>query len=109
MSKKIAESYLRLSEAIAENPPVCSEPDYRDLFFFEYHASGRPIYELEVKARNKEAEAKIICNFCPVKALCAEYSILADEPYGVWGGITASERRAISSARSNMPGLITAR
>lgn len=95
MSKKIQESYLRLSNAIADNPPVCSEPEYRDLFFNEAVDRGRSPSEFDRIQRQNEQEAKIICSSCPVKALCAEYATLAHETHGVWGGLSAADRQAI--------------
>ncbi len=106
MSKKIQEAYLRLSEAIVDNPPTCSEPEYRELFFNESVALGRPISQFEKIQAQNEAEAKIICSFCPIKALCAEYAIIAEESHGVWGGLSPADRKAIyASAKGNKPGL----
>ena len=39
--------------------------------------------------------AKRICARCPVQALCLEYALAHDERYGVWGGTSERERRAI--------------
>jgi WhiB family transcriptional regulator, redox-sensing transcriptional regulator len=36
-----------------------------------------------------------LCNLCPVKRQCAEYAIVNNELYGVWGGLTTKERLAI--------------
>jgi len=36
--------------------------------------------------------AKAICATCPVKAPCAAYALQHQERYGVWGGLTESER-----------------
>lgn len=38
-------------------------------------------------------EAKRICGHCPVQRECLNWSLLAGEPAGVWGGTTAGERR----------------
>jgi WhiB family redox-sensing transcriptional regulator len=42
------------------------------------------------KARNL---AKQICLRCPIKSECLQYAIEAKEQHGVWGGLTAHERR----------------
>jgi len=56
--------------------------------------------------RQNEIDAKLICDFCPVKALCASYAILAHETHGVWGGTTPTDRKAIyASARANALGV----
>lgn len=53
----------------------------------------------------REQEAKDICALCPVVNRCREYALKAGEPYGVWGGLTATERARLThlttSQRSN--------
>lgn len=91
-----------------KTPPQCADPAYSDMFFVE------PIYEdgqlsqaqIQRKLRQDEIDAKLICDFCPVKALCAEYAITANEPYGIWGATTPAERKLISSfSKGSKPGL----
>ncbi len=43
-------------------------------------------------------EAKKICAGCPVKEQCLEYGLTHVE-YGVWGGLTANERRTLNRKR----------
>jgi WhiB family redox-sensing transcriptional regulator len=45
----------------------------------------------------RERAAKAICATCPVKAPCAAYALQHHERYGVWGGLTESERAYRSS------------
>lgn len=33
-----------------------------------------------------------ICRTCPIRQACADQAIEARIPYGIWGGLTASER-----------------
>ena len=40
----------------------------------------------------REARAKQICAGCPVLAQCRAHSLAVHEPYGVWGGLSESER-----------------
>lgn len=40
-------------------------------------------------------EAKAICATCPVQAQCLKFAIDNDERDGVWGGLTAKERKAL--------------
>lgn len=37
--------------------------------------------------------AKQVCQGCPVRIDCLVYAFRANEQWGVWGGLTASERR----------------
>lgn len=39
------------------------------------------------------ARAKRACMTCPVIEECREYGM--DEEYGIWGGLTATERRSL--------------
>ena len=41
--------------------------------------------------------AKRICRLCDVQAQCLEYALQTREPYGVWGGRSAKERRRMSA------------
>ena len=40
----------------------------------------------------REARAKQICATCPVLAQCRTHALAVREPYGVWGGLSESER-----------------
>ncbi|WP_069815822.1 WhiB family transcriptional regulator [Streptomyces sp. TP-A0874] len=48
---------------------------------------------------SREAAAKRVCARCPVVADCREHALLQPEPYGVWGGLTAAERRVVLARR----------
>lgn len=37
--------------------------------------------------------AREICARCPVRPACLEHALAAREPDGIWGGLTARERR----------------
>lgn len=39
--------------------------------------------------------AQRVCASCPVRATCLEYALDAGEAWGVWGGATEDERRAM--------------
>lgn len=66
-----------------------------DIFFPEQLRAGRP--------RDDSAdEAKAICAVCPVQNLCLDYALVltnAEDPYGIWGGMTAKERRTLRRHR----------
>ena len=44
-------------------------------------------------------EAKAICAQCPVREPCLEYALSTREKDGVWGGLTARERRRVLRQR----------
>lgn len=41
------------------------------------------------------AQAKAICDSCPVRQPCLEWALTDRERYGVWGGLTERERRRL--------------
>ncbi|MGW3888916.1 WhiB family transcriptional regulator [Micromonospora chokoriensis] len=45
-------------------------------------------------------EAKRVCGRCEVKTECLEYALGADERWGVWGGLSERERRAMLKRRA---------
>ena len=45
--------------------------------------------------RERERAAKELCAACAVREACAAYAIANREPFGVWGGLSESEREAI--------------
>lgn len=40
--------------------------------------------------------AKSMCKVCPIRKLCLDKAMLGDEPYGIWGGMDAAERKSHS-------------
>lgn len=40
-------------------------------------------------------EARRICTACPVRGQCLAYAVAADEPFGIWGGLSTEERRSL--------------
>lgn len=59
-----------------------------DVFF---HPDG----ERGPSRRDRDRAAKALCQACPVLQSCREHALQAHEPYGVWGGMTESEREAL--------------
>ncbi|MDI2028948.1 WhiB family transcriptional regulator [Saccharopolyspora sp. TS4A08] len=47
----------------------------------------------------REAKAKEVCHHCPVLAQCRTHALAVQEPYGIWGGLSESEREVIIKAR----------
>ena len=58
-----------------------------DLFF-------HPEQERGEQRDTRDAAAKAVCRRCPVLAQCRAHALAVEEPYGVWGGMTATERLA---------------
>lgn len=42
-----------------------------------------------------KAEAKAICRSCPVRDQCLQFALATRQKFGVWGGYTPKERRAL--------------
>lgn len=40
----------------------------------------------------REERAKAVCRRCPVIVECRAHALAVQEPYGIWGGMTAQER-----------------
>jgi WhiB family redox-sensing transcriptional regulator len=40
-------------------------------------------------------EARGVCATCPVRGQCLAYAVLADEPFGIWGGLDHAERHTL--------------
>lgn len=59
-----------------------------DLFFFEAGQSKRKNYAVNE-----------FCSKCKVKERCLEFALNNEERFGVWGGLTPSERNRILSER----------
>nr|WSX54535.1 WhiB family transcriptional regulator [Streptomyces sp. NBC_00974] len=53
---------------------------------------------------SREASAKRVCARCPVMVACREHALIQPEPYGVWGGLTAAERRVVLARRRRRAG-----
>lgn len=52
------------------------------------------------ETKEAQAAAKVICNSpCPLRTECLHGSLERREPYGVWGGLSAKERKALLKAR----------
>jgi WhiB family redox-sensing transcriptional regulator len=46
----------------------------------------------------REARAKALCATCPVLTTCRERALANDELYGVWGGLSETDRRSLATA-----------
>ena len=52
------------------------------------------------------ADAKLVCNRCPVTAECLSWALESGQDAGVWGGMSEDERRSLKrrAARARHPG-----
>ena len=50
-------------------------------------------------AKAREHYAKSVCRFCPALQACGQWAIQTRQPFGVWGGMSEAERRAILRRR----------
>lgn len=79
----------------ADNPwhsDAACRRDEAGLFF-------APSKEPTAARLTREQSAKQVCAGCPVLVECREHALLQPEPYGVWGGLTAAERRVVLARR----------
>lgn len=51
-----------------------------------------PSGERRSARREREDRAKAVCAGCGVIDACRRFALTANEPFGVWGGMTARER-----------------
>lgn len=83
-------SALRRGSGAAVKAPssgraACREPGIDADLFFPVGDSGPAV--------RQAAAAKAVCARCPVVAQCRDWALASAEPDGIWGGMTAAERR----------------
>lgn len=73
----------RLVGALPEftGPALCAEVD-TELFFPEKGGSTR--------------DAKLVCQLCDVRQQCLDFALDTDERHGIYGGLSARERRSLA-------------
>jgi len=49
--------------------------------------------ETEEFYSKKIAIARMFCDKCPVRVDCLEYALLTDQSFGIWGGMSESQRK----------------
>ena len=55
-----------------------------------------PDRERGANRARRESHAKAICRVCPVVAECRAHALSVREPYGIWGGLSTTERDRIA-------------
>jgi WhiB family transcriptional regulator, redox-sensing transcriptional regulator len=69
---------------------ACREPQTASVFY------APPRFERKEDRLRRERAAKAICVQCSVRNECLEFAIETGETFGVWGGLTETERREVS-------------
>lgn len=52
---------------------------------------------------NRAERAKLLCHRCPVMMACREHALAVGEPYGIWGGMSETERAVAMKGRNSAP------
>ncbi len=58
-----------------------------------------PSSEMDYGSEGAVREAKAVCTQCPVRLHCLAEALRFSSLHGIWGGLTASERRALKQRR----------
>ncbi|MEX2586651.1 MAG: WhiB family transcriptional regulator [Actinomycetota bacterium] len=82
------------AEARWQDHAACKGMD-PTLFFGPEHT------EVVKEKRDREEAAKQICRTCPVNQECLEHALESKEAYGIWGGLTELERKALLRRRAS--------
>lgn len=67
---------------------LCREHDPR--MWFQDQGAGHILIQREAQA---------ICRACPLQSACLEYALLHNIEFGVWGGLTAHDRKRLRRRR----------
>lgn len=80
---------------------ACRSPVIVDGVELDRADVSRMFYSDHDSRRVRDQRAAVaICNSCEVRVDCLTYAIAAQEPCGIWGGLTTIERaRAINARR----------
>jgi len=89
ISTKASNLYKELTERIGDEGSVPCE-NAPDIFFINKGDRMGP---------EKIRMSKLLCGDCPLKLLCLEYALEANEQDGIWGGLTRNERNSIQRSR----------
>ena len=74
---------------------ACRDADLR--LFFSPDGDEESGIEPALERRRRLRKAIGICEQCPVRLVCRRYALENGEKFGVWGGLTETERRRIRS------------
>jgi WhiB family transcriptional regulator, redox-sensing transcriptional regulator len=74
---------------------ACRDADLT--LFFSPDGDDDGSAERAAERRRRLRQAIQICQECPVRQVCRRYALEHGEKFGVWGGLTETERRRIRS------------
>mgnify|MGYP002651610175 CR=1 FL=1 len=78
-------------------------PDGQVVLFFRVpdakRVKNRAHMDLAVEGGSTR-DAKKVCVGCEVRSECLEYALLHDERFGIWGGLSAEERRRMTAVQA---------
>jgi WhiB family transcriptional regulator, redox-sensing transcriptional regulator len=83
-----ATSFARATRWAARGACRGSDPE----LFFPIAHSGPAVGQI--------ARARAICAQCPVQRECLEFAMESGQDFGVWGGLSEGERRALRRKQS---------
>lgn len=90
-TEEIRKAYEELFYALDGSEP-CYDPDIANPDA-PIHESPTDQYVENWTGKNmSKAAAEALCADCPVKDLCRNYAVLAEEPDGIWGGTRPIDR-----------------
>lgn len=69
---------------------ACADPDAPSMFPADTDRVGIEL-------------ARDICNGCPVRQTCLDDALRRGEAFGVWGGLSADERRSLRRQKKRAP------
>ena len=78
------EDFTEVLSTVGETPCVTNP----DAFF------GEDSETEGMRVENRRI-AKKLCETCPVINQCLNYAMTANEPFGIWGGLTVNQRRRL--------------
>jgi WhiB family redox-sensing transcriptional regulator len=61
-----------------------------------FYPEDQPAYQTRAY---ETREAKAICGTCSVMKECFTFGVVSQQPYGIWGGTSAEDRRDMKSKR----------
>ncbi|MCI0545148.1 MAG: WhiB family transcriptional regulator [Actinobacteria bacterium] len=86
-SRRLADDHpLRAPPRSVQERGACRDYPNPDVFFNDDAVKPSAVIRQSVR------EARLVCATCPVREECLDYSLRADEPYGVWGGLDRWDR-----------------
>ena len=85
-------------------PSMAAEPTWRAQALCRrenaVHFYAPAHFERREEKHAREDAARALCHECPVQPQCLEYSLVVQEPHGIWGGLNELERRRMLRRRA---------